>query len=192
MSFGARASVSHPEEQQWIRHAQQGDRAAFAALVEHYWPRVQRWLFGLTRNAHAAEDLTQDVLLKVWVGLKSFQAGTHFRAWLFRIASNCYLDSRRGPRAAARKPLPDGLAGREPDPAAAVLQEEAQGQVRAALDKLPVRFRGPFLLRTQEDLSFQDIAAALGLTEETARWRVFKARRLLLQQLGETLDGARR
>lgn len=184
--------MSHPDEQQWIRQAQQGDRAAFAALVECYWPRVHRWLFGLTRNAHAAEDMTQDVLFKAWVNLKAFQAGTHFRAWLFRIASNCYLDSRRGPRGAARKPLPSELTSREPDPAVTLLNQEAQGQVQAALERLPVRFRAPFLLRTQEELSFQEIAEALGLTEETARWRVFKARRLLLKQLGGTLDGTRR
>lgn len=180
--------MSQPDEHEWIRRAQEGDREAFAALVDAYWGRIYRWLHGLTRDGHAAEDLTQDVLVKVWVKLRSFQAGTHFRAWLFRIAGNCYLDSRRARRSARPQPLPEALPGRDPDPVATLLGQETQTRVEAALAELPAAYRGPFLLRTQEQLSFQEIAVALGLTEETARWRVFKARRMLLHRLGRALD----
>ncbi len=94
--------MSHPDEPQLIRRAREGDREAFADLAGCYWGRLHRWLAALTHNAHTAEDLTQDVFLKAWVKLRSFRARTHFRAWLFRIAGNCYLDSRRGPRGAPR------------------------------------------------------------------------------------------
>jgi RNA polymerase sigma-70 factor (ECF subfamily) len=180
--------VQEPEEQLWIRRAQGGDHQAFALLVERYWVRIHRWLFGLARNAHVAEDLTQDVFLKTWTKLATFRAGTHFRAWLFRLARNCFLDSCRGPRGIQPELLPASAASREPDPVAILLGQETHIVVQAALDRLPLRFRAPFLLRIQEELSFQEIARALRLTEETARWRVFKARKMLYKDLGPALD----
>ena len=89
------------------------------------------------------------------------------------------------------QPLPDALQAGDPDPVAILLGRETQTRVEAALAEVPAAFRGAFLLRTQEQLSFQEIAEILGLTEETARWRVFKARRLLLEKLGAALDGAK-
>jgi RNA polymerase sigma-70 factor (ECF subfamily) len=180
--------VHDPEEQSWIHLSQQGDREAFARLVERYWVRIYRWLLGMTRNAHAAEDLTQDAFLKAWGKLATFQAGTHFRAWLFRLAMNCFLDSRRGPRGNQPRSLPAAAAGREPEPVATLLSQETHTLVEAALERLPLPFRAPVLLRLQEELSFQEIGRVLGLTEETARWRVFKARQLLLKDLGPVLD----
>jgi len=88
--------VEHPDEQQWVRKAQAGDREAFAALIEGYWGRVYCWLQGLTGRSHAAEDLTQEVFLRAWEELRTLQEGSRFRSWLFRIARNCFLDSRRG------------------------------------------------------------------------------------------------
>jgi RNA polymerase sigma-70 factor (ECF subfamily) len=180
--------VHDPEEQAWILRAQAGDREAFARLVERYWVRVYRWLLGLARNAHVAEDLTQDAFVKTWSKLTTFQAGTHFRAWLFRLAMNCFLDSRRGPRSNRVESLPATATTRDPDPVTLLLSEETQTLVQTALDQLPVQFRAPFLLRMQEELSFQEIARVLDLTEETARWRVFKARKLLVKELGPALD----
>jgi RNA polymerase sigma-70 factor (ECF subfamily) len=180
--------VHEPQEHEWIRRAQGGDREAFARLVDCYWVRIYRWLFGLGRNAHLAEDLTQDVFLKAWSKLATFQANSHFRAWLFRLARNCFVDSRRGPRGIQPEPLSPTAPGREPDPVATLLSQETHTQVQAALDRLPLRFRAPFLLRMQEELSFQEVARALRLTEATARWRVFKARKMLLKDLGPALD----
>src|SRR5262249_11393795 len=146
----------------WIRQAQAGDRQAFAALMGHYWSRIYRWLFGLTGNTHTAEDLTQDVFLKAWSALPSFQGTTGFRAWLFRIAGNHLIDNRRGPRFQRSQPLPESLAAREPDPAATVLGRESLSVVQEACDRLPDKLKAAFLLRTQEELSFEEIGSILG------------------------------
>ena len=175
-------------EQQWVRQAQAGDRQAFAALVDCYWQRIYRWLFGLTGSTHSAEDLTQDTFLKAWAGLPSFQGTLGFRAWLFRIAGNSLIDSRRGPRGVRPEQLPDSLTAREPGPVAAVLSREGQTVVQEACARLPAKLRSAFLLRTQEGLSFEEIGRILGVTEETIRWRVFKARHLLLNELKAYLD----
>jgi RNA polymerase sigma-70 factor (ECF subfamily) len=179
--------VDHAAELQWVRQAQAGDRQAFAALVDAYWPRINRWLFGLTGNTHSAEDLTQEAFLKAWAALPNFQ-GTGFRAWLFRIANNSLIDSRRGPRGTKPEQLPESIATREPGPIAVVIGREGQTVVQQACERLPAKLRSAFLLRTQEELSFEEIAQALEVTEETVRWRVFKARHLLLNELKGYLD----
>jgi RNA polymerase sigma-70 factor (ECF subfamily) len=175
-------------EQQWVRQAQAGDREAFANLVRCYWPRINRWLFGLIHNTHTAEDLTQEVFLKAWSAIGSFQGESGFRAWLFRIANNRLIDSRRGPRAAALRSLPVSLTAREPGPVAIVVHQENQALVQEACARLPLPFRAAFLLRTQEELSVAETAQVLGIPEESVRWRVFKARKVLLRELGPYLD----
>jgi RNA polymerase sigma-70 factor, ECF subfamily len=182
--------VEHETEQQWIRQAQAGDRQAFAELVDAYYSRINRWLYGLTGNTHTAEDLTQDTFLKAWAALPSFQ-GTGFRAWLFRIAGNLLIDSKRGPRGVKPEQLPEGITARDPGPVAVVLGREGQTVVQQACERLPVKLRAAFLLRTQEELEFEEIARVLEITEETVRWRVFKARHLLLNELKGYLDEKR-
>jgi RNA polymerase sigma-70 factor (ECF subfamily) len=182
----------HPDEQHWVRQAQAGDRDAFAALVEHNWPRLLRWLVGLTHNQHTAEELTQDVFLKAWTGLPDLQDVATFLPWLFRIARNCLISSRRGPRAAPVEPLPRETPAHEPGPEESALAGEGRGLLEAALGSMPASFRGAFLLWTQEDMPYADIARVLEVTEETARWRVCKARQFLLKQLESYLDQTQR
>src|SRR5947209_8937028 len=83
------------DEAALVRQAQQGDRQAFAVLVERYWDALYRWLYHLSHHRHTAEDLTQDSFLKAFAALSSFAAGTNFRAWLFRIAYNGFLNHRQ-------------------------------------------------------------------------------------------------
>lgn len=179
--------MDHSAEQQWIRQAQAGDREAFAALLGCYWPQINRWLYGLTYNTHTAEDLTQDVFLKAWTALPGF-TGTGFRAWLFTIASNALIDLQRSPRSAPTRELPDSLRSTDPDPAAVVVTKETQTLLQDACGRLPELFRAPLLLRTQEGMSFFEIAKVLGINEVTVRWRVFKARMLLMRELKDYLD----
>jgi len=180
--------VADQEEQEWVRQAQTGDRRAFTALVERYWTPVHRWLHGLTRSSHSAEDLTQEVFLKAWTALPSLQGSASFRPWVFRIARNCLVDSRRSSRAAPPEPLPTTLPdNNDPGPVAATLGRESLALVRRACDRLPGHLRAALLLWTQEGLAYPDIAAALGITEETARWRVCKARQSLVKMMNTYL-----
>jgi RNA polymerase sigma-70 factor (ECF subfamily) len=180
--------VDREEEQHWIQAAQAGDTRAYAALVESYWPRVQRWLQGLTRDAQEAEDLTQDAFLKVWNALSRFTPGSNFRAWLFCIARRCLIDRRRCGRSPEAGKLPDVVAAAAPSPVSTLVARETLALVQQAVDRLTPGLREAFLLRTQEELSYQEIGKVMDLTEETVRWRVFKARQTLLEELGEALD----
>jgi RNA polymerase sigma-70 factor (ECF subfamily) len=171
--------VTEPE---LIQAAQAGERPAQADLVERYWDRLYRWLYQLTRDAHAAEDLTQETFLKALAALKRFRPGTNFAAWLFRIAHNNFANHYRA-RGRPRETLPDELADRAAGPVEEVLSKEALHELALAVNRVPLEFRAALLLRAEEGLSFRQIADILRLTEETARWRVFKARQKLLQVL---------
>jgi RNA polymerase sigma-70 factor (ECF subfamily) len=177
------------DERALVERAQQGDRPAFAVLIERYWDGVYRWLYHLSRHRHTAEDLTQETFLKAFAALASFRAGTNFRAWLFRIAFNALVNQKQAD-ARAREPLPENLPAAGQGPLDQVLGREALETLAQAVSRLQPDFRTALLLRAEQGLSFQEIARVLGTTEETARWRVFKARQKLMAMLtprwGET------
>ena len=151
------------------------------ALVEQHWDSVYRLVYHLCGNVHDAQDLAQEVFLKAIAARGSFKAGTNLKAWLLRIASNAFLDLRRRRKTARATPM-------EVEPAVAYA-DEAEGSemmvmLSGAIQELDDTQRAVFLLRTQEDLSFREIAQMLDTTEETARWHMLQARRRLMKRLG--------
>jgi RNA polymerase sigma-70 factor (ECF subfamily) len=180
-------TVSLADEDDLIQSAQLGERRAFAALVEHYWDRLYRWLLHLTHDPHTAEDLVQESFLRAFRALESFKAGTNFQAWLFRIAHNALANHRRANRR-VRQPFPEGVPATREGPVEMAMTREALQHLARAVGRLPRDFRAAFLLRVEQDLSFRDIALALDITEETARWRVFKARQKLMEVMEPYLD----
>jgi RNA polymerase sigma-70 factor, ECF subfamily len=175
------------EEAEWIRAAQSGDRGAFARLLERYWDRLYRWLYRITRDRHAAEDLTQETFLKALAALQSFRPGSNFRAWIFRIAKNNFVNQKRSEKRTKHQLADDAAAPDLGGVETSAENREALEVVSKAVADLPMDFRMALLLRVEEGLSFRDVAKILGTTEETARWRVFKARQRLLKVLSPEL-----
>lgn len=171
------------DEADLIQSAQAGDRAAFAALVEHYWDRLFRWLFQITRDRHHAEDLTQESFMKALAAIGSFRPGSNFRAWLFRIAHNNFVNLKRSGKRMRPPSVEDVEDHPAPAPADVLAERERLAAVSEAVQQLPHDFRTALLLHTQEGLSYREIAAIVKTTEETARWRVFKARQKLMKVL---------
>src|SRR5262249_10244320 len=140
-----------PSEHLLIHSAQQGDRQAFAVLVERYWDRLYRWLYHLTHHRHAAEDLVQETLMKAMAGLATFRTGSNFQAWLFRIAYNSFVNHWRSPER-SRQPFPHQLPAREDGPVQQLLSREALQMLARAVGRLPGDYRAAFLLRVEEGL----------------------------------------
>jgi RNA polymerase sigma-70 factor, ECF subfamily len=175
------------EEAEWIRAAQAGDRSAFARLIERYWDRLYRWLYHLARDRHTAEDLTQETFLKALAAVQTFRPGSNFRAWVFRIGHNNFVNQKRADRRTKHQ-LPDDAAAPDMGGAESSAENrEALEAVSKAVSELPSDFRAALLLRVEEGLSFREVAKVLGTTEETARWRVFKARQKLMKVLSPEL-----
>jgi RNA polymerase sigma-70 factor (ECF subfamily) len=175
------------QENLLIQSAQKGDREAFAALVERYWDRLYRWLFHLTHNRHTAEDLAQEAFLKAFANLARFRSGSNFHAWLFRIGYNSFVNHWRGEER-ARQAFPHHVPHAQDSPVDRVLTQETMQMLARAVGRLPADYRAALILRAEQGLSFHAIAEILGIKEETARWRVFKARQKLMGVMAAQLD----
>ncbi len=119
-----------------------------------------RWL---TQNREEAEDLVQETYAKALKGFSSFQLGTNFRAWMYRILRNTFLSSRTGLRAASTVPLDsedDGPElGVESETPETILTRRSNSQLlQSAIDDLPIHYREALLLCEVEEMSYQEIA----------------------------------
>jgi RNA polymerase sigma-70 factor (ECF subfamily) len=177
--------VSADEERLWIQRSKNGDTAAYGLLVDHYWPRVQRWVQSVTQDSQVAEDLTRQTFLKVWSSLPFFVArsGRSFPTWLFRIARRCLVDSNRYRRSPHPSWLPEADPAETPGPICTLVAGATLTLSQQAISHLPGLLREVFLLRTQEGLPYAEIAIVTGLNHETVRRHICKARKALLHEL---------
>ena len=141
--------------------------------------RVYRLAYRLTGNAHDAEDLTQDVFVRVFRSLGAYTPGT-FEGWLHRITTNLFLDAARR-RARIRfealaEDASDRLAGREPSPAQVYDDTHWDADIQRALDQLAPEFRAAVVLCDVEGLTYEEIADVLGIKLGTVRSRIHRGR----------------
>ena len=147
----------------------------------------------LTRNRDDAEDLVQETYVKALKGFPSFQLGTNFRAWIYRILRNTFLTSRTGLRATMTVPLdpeedlPDPALERE-TPETIMIERSNWRLVHRAIEELPVHFRETLLLCDVEEMSYQEIAETLSIPIGTVMSRLSRARRALGERLGQELQ----
>jgi len=171
-------------------------QAAFEALALQYLSDLMGSALRMTRSWEDAQDLTQDTLVRAFRGFKSFQPGTNFKAWVFRIMVNTYINSQRRtarrPRTVSWEDVPgeSEVGGFDPlaedsQPEGSTLAVLPSEQLQHALDDLPEEFRLPVLLCDVEDLSYKDIARMLGIPLGTVRSRIFRGRQRLRDALTE-------
>ncbi|MEW6071802.1 MAG: sigma-70 family RNA polymerase sigma factor [Planctomycetota bacterium] len=168
-----------------IRRAQAGEEEAFALLVQRHEARACRVAAGLVANREDARDLAQEAFLRVFRSLDRFDFRHEFTTWLYRIVTNLAIDHLRRRRPAVSTAAPgEEEADLElhdagaPSPAAALEREETAIRVRACLERLPAHFQSVMVLRELEGLSCKEIAAIVGATHVTVRWRLHRGRKL--------------
>jgi len=143
-----------------------------------------RWLTG---NREEAEDLVQEAYAKALRGFASYQQGTNFRAWIFRILRNTFFTSRAGLAAAAQFNV-DGEgeeAATTETPESLVMMRADEQALEAAMFQLPVPLREVIVLCHIEEMSYRDIATTLALPQGTVMSRLFRARKMLRRLLCE-------
>jgi RNA polymerase sigma-70 factor (ECF subfamily) len=148
-------------------------------VVQEHSARVYRLAYRLTGNVHDAEDLTQEVFVRVFRSLSTYTPGT-FEGWLHRITTNLFLDQVRRKKRIRFDALIDDaserLPGREPDPSRAYDDTHLDDDVQRALDALPPDFRAAVVLCDIEGLSYEEVAATLGIKLGTVRSRIHRGR----------------
>ncbi len=168
-----------------------GDAAAWTPpsweeIVEQHSARVFRLAYRLTGNRHDAEDLTQEVFVRVFRSLSTYTPGT-FEGWLHRITVNMFLDTARRKQRQRTDSLADDAADRLPgdDPGPERLYEfrNLTDDVQAALSALPPEFRAAVVLCDIEGLSYEEVGEALGIKLGTVRSRIHRARARLRRSL---------
>lgn len=173
-----------------------GDPQALAALFEAYADRIYRLALSLLRDPAAAEDIVQETFVSAMTHLDRFEGRSSLGTWLYRVGYNASLDWLRRRRSEPLPPdEPDDETEAVPLPRSLVEwtltpeSRQAEGEIAAELDRaiggLPESLRVVFLLRDVDELSTQETAEALGLTEGAVKVRLHRARLALREKLAE-------
>jgi len=186
----AKTATPAPAEAESPEESPEWTPPSWDDLVRQHSARVYRLAYRLTGNRHDAEDLTQEVFVRVFRSLPSYTPGT-FEGWLHRITTNLFLDLARRRQRIRFEGLGDQAVGLlrdgEPTPAQAFDARHLDTDVQQALEALAPEYRAAVVLCDIEGLSYEEIAATLGVKLGTVRSRIHRGR----AQLRTALDHRR-
>jgi len=175
-----------------LAKAQGGNLFAFEEIVKRYQQRVYRVALRIVRRHDVADDVAQETFIRAHKALATFDLGRPFGPWICRIAANLSVNHVRSPEA-REDPLPEGHDEKPAEgasPLGGVLSREAQEVLERGLRALPAEQRAVLVLRAVEELSYKEIAEALGLSIGTVMSRLFRARERLADSLAPYLGDA--
>jgi RNA polymerase sigma-70 factor (ECF subfamily) len=191
--------ASDPDVQRMLRF-KEGDTAAFDLLFSRYTRPVIHFAFRFVHNHELAEELAQEIFLKVYEGAKTYQPQARFAPWLYRIAANVCLNEIRKPHFRAKQQslnregdsddimlLPDLQTKREP-----TKDLERQAIARAlkqTLDQIPDKQRIAFILNKYQELSYLEVADTMNLSEKAVKSLIHRAKETLAEKLMPLLPG---
>ncbi len=172
------------EDEAIVRRVLGGELEAFSLLIERYKVAVYNLCSRMLNDPDEAEDASQEVFLRAYNQLATYQPGRRFSTWILSIASHYCIDMLR-----RRRPLMDldSIAfwkpSEQPEPEESAVALENRDEVRELLKKLPEKYRSVTILRYWQDLSYEEIAEVTGLSVATVKTRLFRARELLAKEL---------
>jgi RNA polymerase sigma-70 factor (ECF subfamily) len=172
-----------------IQRCLRGDQAAWELIVKQHWRKVFNVAYKFVGKHDEAEDLTQDIFLKIFRSLDTFDRRANFQTWLISVSRNLCIDHYRSVRK-ERETIDRQVDANELTPAAtdagpiaALEQRDRVTLLRQALAKLPESLRTAVVLRDLQELSYQEIAARLHLPEGTVKSRINRGRTELARQV---------
>jgi RNA polymerase sigma-70 factor (ECF subfamily) len=175
-----------------------GDRAAFEILMRKYYPRILNFVYRFLGNRQLAEDLTQDVFLKVYKSARRYRPRSKFQTWLYTIAKNSCLNELRRNReqmASLDVPITSDERGHKKeisdphaDPAGDFFQKEKKLLVQAAINDLPENQRIAVILRRYDNFSYIEIAATLNVTYKAVKSLLSRAKMNLRKKMAGIVD----
>jgi RNA polymerase sigma-70 factor, ECF subfamily len=172
-----------------IERCLRGDQAAWEVVVRHHWRKVFNVAYKFVGSHEQAEDLTQDIFLKIFRSLETFDRRANFQTWLISVSRNLCIDYYRSVRR-ERQTIDRQLRSEEMPAVSATVSplrslenRDLAAQLRQALQQLPATLRTAVLLRDIHELSYQEIAERLHLPEGTVKSRINRGRRELARQI---------
>ena len=171
-----------------------GDQRAWEQVVRQNWRKVFNVAYKFVGKHDEAEDLAQDIFLKIFRALNTFDRRANFQTWIISISRNLCIDHYRSVRKERQTIARDvdsselQPATRERGPYAQAEHQDLRAQLRLALETLPVALRTAVVLRDLQELSYQEIADRLGLPEGTVKSRINRGRIELAHQLRRLQD----
>jgi RNA polymerase sigma-70 factor (ECF subfamily) len=175
-----------------------GDRDLFGVLMARYEKRLINYVYRITHRYEDAHDLTQEIFVKVYMALDRYDPKYQFSTWLFRIAQNSAIDALRKKSIAEvplARPADDEPSGKEREfaddgisPYRALKNKQLSSAIDTAVAKLPPDYRELIQLRHFAELSYEEIASMKKLPLGTVKNKLFRARNLLKEALGEFVE----
>ena len=193
---------NRPLEDDWvlIRKFQDGDPSGFREIFNKYKARVINLSCRFLQSREAAEDIAQDVFIKIYEGRLKFDPKAKFTTWLYRVTVNASLDFIRKKKFIVRpaNTKTEDPGGKEdwferrsdpnsPSPRETVQQKELHALLRTEIDALPEKLRLPILLYQFENLPYEEIARILGITSKAVERRLFHAKQRLRDKFSKYL-----
>jgi len=171
-----------------------GDFGSFEELAMPHFAKLYNFAHWLTQDRATAEDLVQETYMKALRGFSSFQQGTNFRAWMYKILRNTFLTTKAGLKVSVSLDSDGDDKPAEPavteTPESVLLARVEVETIQSALEKLPVKFREIILLCDLEEMSYQEIGQTLGIPIGTVMSRLSRARKAMRELLAANLQGA--
>ncbi|MEI7554810.1 sigma-70 family RNA polymerase sigma factor [Candidatus Chlorohelix sp.] len=189
-----------PTEAALIELSKAGDQQAFGTLIELHQDRVYNLAYRILQNAEEADDATQETFLKAWQALPTFRGDAKFSTWLYRVTHNHCLNRLRSARSNPKTVSVEwfsgedneehdilaNLSGNESDlPSIQYEGREQRDIIWSQVDALPARYRAIIVLYYSDELSYEEIAAALNIPVGTVKTHLYRAKGLLKTRLGE-------
>jgi len=175
---------------QLMLRVKEGDDTSFAALLERYRAPVIHFIYRMVQSQHIAEELAQDVFLRVYRARKGYEPNAKFTTWLFRIATHIALNAirdGRGERATESLDDQEAKASELPDRRRTIEQVMVEyarlAEVRRAVQALPAKQRAAVLMHKYHELDYAQIARALGCSESAVKSLLFRAYETLRRKL---------
>ncbi len=172
-----------------IERCLDGDQDAWSAIVKQHWRKVFNVAYKFVGRHEEAEDLTQDIFLKIFRSLGTFDRRANFQTWLISVSRNLCIDYYRSVRK-ERETIDRQVTAEETSPAshdagplAALEQRDLAALLRRALNSLPASLRLAVMMRDIQELSYQEIAERLQLPEGTVKSRINRGRKELARQI---------
>ena len=178
--------VRPPEDSDLIAATLAGNSEAFATLVERYDRSVYHLAYRTVRDSEEARDVTQEAFFKAYRSLKTFKPGAKFSTWIFAIAYHACCDRLSRRKRYSNEEFPQDRADATPGPAEQAIASDEARRLRAAIDRLPEKYRTVITLYHLQGKQYDEIATVLGVPMGTVKTHLFRAKEQLRKLLTDT------